>query len=134
MAVRTIPREAIAVADAEACCWIAPMKVSWIDGRILVAEIARTNSAIVRICTISGSRGRLLIQLKPRELPAWPDEVGGVYRLKPCYMIAPLSNGHVALLVSMSKSLGLPCDMIFPGILILIGFAAFLAVMYYIGS
>ena len=28
-------------------------------------------------------------------------------------MIAPLSNGHVALLVSMSKSLGLPWDMIF---------------------
>src|SRR5271166_6635344 len=26
---------------------------------------------------------------------------------------APLSNGHVALLVSMSKSLGLPWDMIF---------------------
>jgi hypothetical protein len=49
-------------------------------------------------------------------------------------MIAPLSNGHVALLVSMSKLLGLPWDMIFPGILILIGFAAFLAVMYYIGS
>ena len=47
------------------------------------------------------------------ELPAWPDVVGGLYRLKPRYMIAPLSNGHVALLVSMSKSLGLPWDMIF---------------------
>jgi 2-haloacid dehalogenase len=39
------------------------------------------------------------------ELPAWPDVVGGLRRLKPRYMIAPLSNGHVALLVSMSKSL-----------------------------
>ena len=47
------------------------------------------------------------------ELPAWPDVVGGLHRLKPRYMIAPLSNGHVALLVSMSKSLGLPWDMIF---------------------
>jgi 2-haloacid dehalogenase len=28
-------------------------------------------------------------------------------------MIVPLSNGHVALLVSMSKSLGMPWDMIF---------------------
>jgi len=46
-------------------------------------------------------------------LPAWPDVVGGLSRLKPRYMIAPLSNGHVALLVSMSKSLGLPWDMIF---------------------
>jgi hypothetical protein len=34
-------------------------------------------------------------------LPAWPDVVGGLSRLKPRYMIAPLSNGHVALLVSM---------------------------------
>ena len=38
------------------------------------------------------------------ELPAWPDVVGGLYRLKPRYMIAPLSNGHVALLISMSKN------------------------------
>ena len=47
------------------------------------------------------------------ELPAWPDVVGVLYQLKPRYMITPLSNGHVALLVSMSKSLGLPWDMIF---------------------
>ena len=47
------------------------------------------------------------------ELPAWPDVVGGLHQLKPRYIIAPLSNGHVALLVSMSKSLGLPWDMIF---------------------
>jgi 2-haloacid dehalogenase len=47
------------------------------------------------------------------ELPAWPDVVGGLHRLKTHYMIAPLSNGHVALLISMSKSLGLPWDMIF---------------------
>jgi 2-haloacid dehalogenase len=33
--------------------------------------------------------------------------------LKRRYMIAPLSNGDVALLVSLSKSLGLPWDMIF---------------------
>jgi len=47
------------------------------------------------------------------ELPAWPDVVGGLTRLKSQYMIAPLSNGHVALLVSLSKSLGLPWDMVF---------------------
>ncbi len=47
------------------------------------------------------------------ELPAWPDVVGGLTRLKTRYMIAPLSNGHVALLVSLSKSLGLPWDMVF---------------------
>ena len=47
------------------------------------------------------------------DLPAWPDVVGGLARLKPRYLIAPLSNGHVALLVSLSKSLGLPWDMVF---------------------
>lgn len=47
------------------------------------------------------------------ELPAWPDVVGGLTRLKSRYLIAPLSNGHVALLVSLSKSLGLPWDMVF---------------------
>lgn len=47
------------------------------------------------------------------ELPAWPDVVGGLARLKSRYMIAPLSNGHVALLVSLSKSLGLLWDMVF---------------------
>jgi len=47
------------------------------------------------------------------ELSTWPDVVGGLTRLKPGYMIAPLSSGHVALLVRLSKSLGLPWDMIF---------------------
>jgi len=47
------------------------------------------------------------------ELPAWPDVVGGLARLKPRYMIAPLSNGHVALLISLSKSQRLPWDMVF---------------------
>ena len=47
------------------------------------------------------------------DLPAWPDVVGGLARLKVRYMVAPLSNGHVALLVSLSKSLGLPWDMVF---------------------
>jgi 2-haloacid dehalogenase len=39
--------------------------------------------------------------------------VGGLCQLKPRYLIAPLSNGHVALIVSLSKSLELPWDMIF---------------------
>jgi 2-haloacid dehalogenase len=47
------------------------------------------------------------------ELPAWPDVVGGLHRLKPRAVIAPLSNGHVALLVALSRSLGLPWDTVF---------------------
>ncbi|CAG2150765.1 (S)-2-haloacid dehalogenase 4A [Cupriavidus yeoncheonensis] len=47
------------------------------------------------------------------ELPPWPDSVAGLHRLRTRYVIAPLSNGHVALLVRMAKAAGLPWDAIF---------------------
>jgi 2-haloacid dehalogenase len=47
------------------------------------------------------------------ELPPWPDSVAGLHRLRTRYVIAPLSNGHVALLVRMAKMAGLPWDAIF---------------------
>jgi 2-haloacid dehalogenase len=47
------------------------------------------------------------------QLPPWPDSVEGLHRLRANYMIAPLSNGHVALLLRMAKTAGLPWDMIF---------------------
>jgi 2-haloacid dehalogenase len=40
----------------------------------------------------------------------WPDAVAGLARLKTRYIIAPLSNGNVALLVNMAKQAGLPWD------------------------
>jgi 2-haloacid dehalogenase len=46
-----------------------------------------------------------------RLLP-WPDSVAGLTRLKQRYIIAPLSNGNVALLLNMAKHAGLPWDMI----------------------
>jgi 2-haloacid dehalogenase len=45
-------------------------------------------------------------------LDPWPDAVEGLTRLKERYVIAPLSNGNVALLVSMAKRAGLPWDLI----------------------
>ncbi|MDT5095524.1 MAG: 2-haloacid dehalogenase [Mycobacterium sp.] len=47
------------------------------------------------------------------ELPAWPDSVAGLHRLREKYMIAPLSNGHVALLVRMAKAAGIDWDTVF---------------------
>jgi 2-haloacid dehalogenase len=47
------------------------------------------------------------------ELPTWPDSVPGLHRLRARYVIAPLSNGHVALLVRMAKTAGLPWDTVF---------------------
>ena len=45
-------------------------------------------------------------------LEPWPDAVEGLTRLKESYVIAPLSNGNVALLVEMAKGAGLPWDLI----------------------
>lgn len=45
-------------------------------------------------------------------LDPWPDAVPGLLRLKTRYVIAPLSNGNVALLLNMAKRAGLPWDAI----------------------
>ncbi len=45
-------------------------------------------------------------------LDPWPDAVEGLTRLKERYVIAPLSNGNVALLVNMAKRAELPWDLI----------------------
>jgi 2-haloacid dehalogenase len=45
-------------------------------------------------------------------LDPWPDTVPGLTRLKLQYVIAPVSNGNIALLVDMAKHAGLPWDAI----------------------
>ncbi|NVN86150.1 MAG: haloacid dehalogenase type II [Rhodopseudomonas sp.] len=45
-------------------------------------------------------------------LKPWPDSVAGLTRLKSRYIIAPLSNGNVALLTNMAKFAGLPWDLV----------------------
>ena len=45
-------------------------------------------------------------------LRPWPDSVGGLTRLRAGYVISPLSNGNVALLVAMAKRAGLPWDVV----------------------
>jgi 2-haloacid dehalogenase len=50
---------------------------------------------------------RVWHRLKP-----WPDAVAGLTRLRKRFVIAPLSNGNVALLTNMAKQAGLPWDLI----------------------
>ena len=45
-------------------------------------------------------------------LDPWPDAVESLAGLKERYVIAPLSNGNVALLTNMAKRAGLPWDLI----------------------
>ena len=48
-------------------------------------------------------------------LDPWPDTVPGLRRLKSRFLLAPLSNGGVALLARMAKRAGLPWDLILSG-------------------
>jgi len=43
-------------------------------------------------------------------LPAWPDSVSGLTRLKRKFTICTLSNGNIGLLTEMAKRAGLPWD------------------------
>jgi 2-haloacid dehalogenase len=45
-------------------------------------------------------------------LEPWPDVVAGLTRLKKKMIIAPCSNGNIALMVNMAKRAGLPWDCI----------------------
>ncbi len=45
-------------------------------------------------------------------LRPWGDSVAGLTRLKQGFVISPLSNGNVALLVNMAKHAGLPWDLV----------------------
>jgi 2-haloacid dehalogenase len=45
-------------------------------------------------------------------LDPWPDVVPGLNRLRPEYLLAPLSNGHVRLLTNMAKRAAIPWDLI----------------------
>jgi 2-haloacid dehalogenase len=53
------------------------------------------------------------INLGWHRLRPWPDSVPGLTRLKSRFIIGPLSNGNVALLLNMAKFSGIPWDMIF---------------------
>jgi 2-haloacid dehalogenase len=45
-------------------------------------------------------------------LQPWPDAVRGLTRLKKKFIIAPLSNGNIALMTNLAKNGGLPWDCI----------------------
>lgn len=45
-------------------------------------------------------------------LDPWPDVIDGLTRLKRRFIIAPQSNGNIALMVNMAKRAGLPWDCI----------------------
>lgn len=55
---------------------------------------------------------RAAFTLAWHRLDAWPDTVEGLQRLGQRFIVAPNSNGHIALLVNLSKRAGLRWDAI----------------------
>jgi 2-haloacid dehalogenase len=52
------------------------------------------------------------LNLAWHRLDPWPDVVAGLVRLRRRYIIAPLSNGNIILMIDMAKRAGLPWDAI----------------------
>jgi 2-haloacid dehalogenase len=52
------------------------------------------------------------LNLAWHRLDPWPDAVAGLTRLKSRYIIAPLSNGNIIMMLDMAKRAGLPWDAI----------------------
>ena len=52
------------------------------------------------------------LNLAWHRLDPWPDAVAGLLRLKARFIVAPLSNGNIRLMLDMAKRAGLPWDAI----------------------
>jgi 2-haloacid dehalogenase len=52
------------------------------------------------------------LNLAWHRLDAWPDVAAGLARLKQRYLIAPLSNGNISLMVALARRNGFPWDAI----------------------
>ena len=46
-------------------------------------------------------------------LAPWPDAVPGLMRLRERFVLAPLTNGNVSLMIDLARFAGLPWDMVF---------------------
>ena len=56
--------------------------------------------------------GKRDLNLAWHRLDAWPDVAGGLARLKRKYLLAPVSNGNISLMVDLARRNGLPWDAI----------------------
>jgi 2-haloacid dehalogenase len=83
----------------------------WVNLDVLHREVL--NSLLVKF-GLTQLAERQLDQINQvwHRLASWPDAVQGLERLRQHFVLAPLSNGHMALLTRLSKRAGLPWDCI----------------------
>jgi len=81
----------------------------WVDLDVLHRESLDAVLAEAGLDEV-GAADRDELTLAWHRLDPWPDTVEGLTRLKARAVIAPNSNGHIALIVDMAKRAGLPWD------------------------
>jgi len=84
----------------------------WADLDALQAETMGTLAPKFGLPTLSDDTLDHLAKMW-HELPGWPDTAGGMALLRTKYLVAPLSNGTVALLMSLARTAGITFDAVF---------------------
>ncbi len=59
-----------------------------------------------------GEEDRRQLNMAWHRLDAWPDVPAALARLKPRYLLAPLSNGNISIMVDLARRNGFPWDAI----------------------
>jgi 2-haloacid dehalogenase len=114
---RLLPRvDAEAFADAWRGCYVPSMdrvrrgERAWANLDTLHRE--SLDGLLTEVGAEPDEPTRVELVLAWHRLDPWPDSVAGLTRLRERYVLAPLSNGNVALLVDLAKRAGLPWDVV----------------------
>jgi 2-haloacid dehalogenase len=84
----------------------------WADLDDLQRESVAELAPRFGITTLEGDALEEVVRMW-HDLPPWPDSVEGLRKLRTRYVVAPLSNGHVALLVRVARAAGITWDAVF---------------------
>ncbi|CAN5267734.1 haloacid dehalogenase type II [soil metagenome] len=115
---RGIKADWAALADAWRAAY-APAMAKVITGEVVWTNLETLQRASLEALThtqgIAGLTPADLdeINLLWRRGRPWPDSVNGLRRLKTGFIVAPLSNGNLALLIEMARRGKLPWDAVF---------------------
>ena len=116
--LKRTPVDGPAVADAWRGEYQPAMEAIRSGGRGYVALDDLHRETLLRVQTRMGQAGRFsdadraALARAWEKLPPWPDVVPGLTRLKRDYVIAPCSNGSIALMTHLARYGGLPWDCI----------------------
>lgn len=82
----------------------------WVNLDVLHREALDEVVADLGLGEALDAADRDALTLAWHRLDPWPDTVPGLTRLRERFIVAPNSNGHVALMVHLARAAGLPWD------------------------